>query len=101
MIATYPRTATVIHFRCSFLFFILFIMAKLKKQYNLPPTTDASIQMHYRTTLLAVFDKLSTEDLWLMAKCLIKLNLVGFCLSYCLEILEDRGALPTNYNDIM
>lgn len=74
---------------------------KLTKNYTIKPPKDAYAQSNVRIELREIFDKLSTDDLWKMAKCLIRLNLVGFCLSYCLEILEDRWVLPWCYNDLM
>lgn len=52
----------------------------------------------YRVKIYNVFNKLDTNDLWCLLKILVKLDLTGFVMSFCLEILEERGELPIGYN---
>lgn len=43
-----------------------------------------------RTTLYCIFDKLSNDDLLQLIKIYTKLDIQWPCLSFALEILEDR-----------
>lgn len=65
-------------------------MVNFKKHYII---NHANVSWNYRITLYDIFNKLSTDDLISIFNIYTKLWIQWPCLSFAVEILEDRWIL--------